>query len=177
MLVDPPCAPHCLLFDILSQGLNSQAASQPLCLMSPTGFEGGAGRFGGGARGLPSEQPTCRDAEGWGRGIKHDPPEFVCLSCLSSLAVGRGEAGERGFMSAAVNGVNCTRICFTPASPRGATARLPARLHVRQTHAGGFDTAGLRFTSVEKSVANPGGGHYNVPSMTSQRADFRACMK
>lgn len=44
---------------------------------------------------LSEQQPTCRDIKGRGRGIKHDPPEVVRLSCLSSLAVG-GEGGGSG---------------------------------------------------------------------------------
>lgn len=69
--------------------------------MSPTGFWGGGGVGGGGEVGgvgslLSEQQPTCRDTKGRERGIKHDPPEFVRLSCLSVLAVGGWGGCKRG---------------------------------------------------------------------------------
>lgn len=97
---------------------------------------GGAARGGGevgGARSLQSEQqPTCRDTKRRGRGIKHDPPVFVCLSCLSSLAVG-GEIEEKGGVGWGGCKTGLTVLGFVSSAPRGASAPLPVRLHLQWT--------------------------------------------
>lgn len=78
----PPCTPHCLLFDILSQGLNSQAASKPLCLMSPTGFDGGAGRLGGGLEVFRANCSPPAETPRGGGGASNTTPRSLCVSVV-----------------------------------------------------------------------------------------------